>query len=61
MGGGAGGCALAAKLSSKLGKGKVIVVDPADVSCYLNLSYAISLISMACYLFRNIIINPCLP
>lgn len=32
VGAGSGGCAMAAKLSSKLGKNKVIVVDPADVS-----------------------------
>ncbi|XP_073839518.1 sulfide quinone oxidoreductase [Musca autumnalis] len=34
VGGGSGGCALAAKLSSKLGKNKVIVVDPADKHYY---------------------------
>ncbi|XP_065359541.1 sulfide:quinone oxidoreductase, mitochondrial [Calliphora vicina] len=34
VGGGSGGCALAAKLSSKLGKGKVIVVDPAEKHYY---------------------------
>lgn len=34
VGGGAGGCALAAKLSSKLGKNKVIVVEPADKHYY---------------------------
>ncbi|XP_013112167.2 sulfide:quinone oxidoreductase, mitochondrial [Stomoxys calcitrans] len=34
VGGGSGGCALAAKLSSKLGKNKVILVDPADKHYY---------------------------
>ena len=38
VGGGSGGCAMAAKLSSKLGKNKVIVLDPADVS-YKNIGY----------------------
>lgn len=32
VGGGAGGCAVAAKLSSKLGAGKVLILEPADVS-----------------------------
>lgn len=32
MGGGAGGCSVAAKLSNKLGEGKVIILEPADVS-----------------------------
>lgn len=31
VGGGAGGCAMAAKLSSKLGEGKVTILEPADV------------------------------
>ncbi|EDW17291.1 uncharacterized protein Dmoj_GI16584, isoform B [Drosophila mojavensis] len=34
VGGGAGGCALAAKLSSRLGRNKVIVVEPADKHYY---------------------------
>ncbi|XP_071518937.1 sulfide:quinone oxidoreductase, mitochondrial isoform X2 [Panulirus ornatus] len=34
VGGGAGGCATAAKFSSKLGKGKVAVIEPADVHYY---------------------------
>ncbi|XP_067645667.1 sulfide:quinone oxidoreductase, mitochondrial isoform X2 [Eurosta solidaginis] len=34
VGGGSGGCALAAKLSSKLGKGKVTVVDPSSKHYY---------------------------
>jgi sulfide:quinone oxidoreductase len=32
VGGGAGGCSIAAKYASKLGKNKVIIIDPADVS-----------------------------
>lgn len=32
VGGGAGGCATAAKFSSKLGKGKVAIIDPAEVT-----------------------------
>lgn len=32
VGGGSGGCAVAAKMSNKLGEGKVIIVEPADVS-----------------------------
>lgn len=32
VGGGTGGCAMAAKLSSRLGKDKVIVLEPAEVS-----------------------------
>ena len=32
VGGGAGGCATAAKFSSKLGAGNVAVIEPADVS-----------------------------
>ncbi|XP_065093357.1 sulfide:quinone oxidoreductase, mitochondrial isoform X2 [Ochlerotatus camptorhynchus] len=34
VGGGAGGCAVAAKLSSKLGAGKVLIVEPADNHYY---------------------------
>nr|QTJ02331.1 sulfide quinone oxidoreductase 2 [Xenograpsus testudinatus] len=34
VGGGAGGCATAAKFSSKLGKGNVAVIEPADVHYY---------------------------
>lgn len=34
VGGGAGGCALAAKLSRKLGQDKVIIVEPADKHYY---------------------------
>ncbi|EDV95859.1 GH15540 [Drosophila grimshawi] len=34
VGGGAGGCAMAAKLSSRLGRNKVIVLDPADKHYY---------------------------
>ncbi|CAN8002133.1 unnamed protein product, partial [Ixodes hexagonus] len=34
VGGGAGGIATAAKFSSKLGKGKVCVLEPRDVHCY---------------------------
>ncbi|KAK7074777.1 hypothetical protein SK128_016877 [Halocaridina rubra] len=34
LGGGAGGCATAAKFSSKLGAGKVAVVEPADMHYY---------------------------
>ncbi|XP_066951980.1 sulfide:quinone oxidoreductase, mitochondrial-like isoform X2 [Macrobrachium rosenbergii] len=34
VGGGAGGCATAAKFSSKLGKGKVAVIDPANMHYY---------------------------
>jgi len=32
VGGGTGGCAMAAKLSSRLGSNKVIVLEPEDVS-----------------------------
>lgn len=32
VGGGSGGCAVAAKMSNKLGEGRVIIVEPADVS-----------------------------
>ena len=32
VGGGAGGCATAAKFSSKLGQGKVAIIDPAEVT-----------------------------
>jgi NADH dehydrogenase FAD-containing subunit len=32
VGGGAGGCSIAAKYATKLGKNKVIIIDPADVS-----------------------------
>nr|QTJ02330.1 sulfide quinone oxidoreductase 1 [Xenograpsus testudinatus] len=34
VGGGAGGCATAAKFSSKLGKGNVAVIEPADMHYY---------------------------
>ncbi|KAJ9598634.1 hypothetical protein L9F63_010688, partial [Diploptera punctata] len=34
LGGGAGGCSIAAKFSSKLGKNKVIVIEPADRHYY---------------------------
>ncbi|EDW68673.1 sulfide:quinone oxidoreductase, mitochondrial [Drosophila virilis] len=34
VGGGSGGCAMAAKLSSRLGRNKVIVVEPADKHYY---------------------------
>ncbi|KAH8302326.1 hypothetical protein KR044_005182, partial [Drosophila immigrans] len=34
VGGGSGGCALAAKLSKRLGEGKVIVLDPAEKHYY---------------------------
>lgn len=34
VGGGAGGCAMAAKLSSKLGEGKVTILEPADKHYY---------------------------
>ncbi|XP_030380227.1 sulfide:quinone oxidoreductase, mitochondrial [Scaptodrosophila lebanonensis] len=34
VGGGSGGCAMAAKLSSKLGKDKVIILEPADKHYY---------------------------
>ncbi|XP_030560753.1 sulfide:quinone oxidoreductase, mitochondrial [Drosophila novamexicana] len=34
VGGGSGGCAMAAKLSSRLGRNKVIVVEPADTHYY---------------------------
>lgn len=34
VGGGAGGCATAAKFSSKLGKGQVAVIDPANMHYY---------------------------
>ncbi|XP_058821575.1 sulfide:quinone oxidoreductase, mitochondrial [Topomyia yanbarensis] len=34
VGGGAGGCAVAAKLSSKLGQGKVIILEPAERHYY---------------------------
>lgn len=36
MGGGSGGCSIAAKYASKLGKSKVIIIDPADVSYCIN-------------------------
>jgi hypothetical protein len=36
VGGGAGGCSIAAKYASKLGKNKVIIIDPADVSYCIN-------------------------
>ena len=38
VGGGAGGCATAAKFSSKLSQGSVAVIEPADVSLPLNVS-----------------------
>lgn len=44
VGGGSGGCAVAAKLSNKLGEGRVIILDPADVSINelaFQLTYAI--------------------
>lgn len=31
VGGGSGGCAIAAKLASRVGKNKCIVLEPADV------------------------------
>lgn len=34
VGGGAGGCSVAAKLSNKLGEGKVIILEPADKHYY---------------------------
>lgn len=34
VGGGSGGCALAAKLSSRLGKGKVVVLEPKEVCTF---------------------------
>jgi NADH dehydrogenase FAD-containing subunit len=36
VGGGAGGCSIAAKYASKLGKNRVIIIDPADVSYVIN-------------------------
>lgn len=36
VGGGTGGCSIAAKLTSKLGKDSVIVVEPNDVRCSLE-------------------------
>lgn len=36
MGGGTGGCSIAAKYASKLGKNRVIIIDPADVSYSIN-------------------------
>lgn len=36
MGGGTGGCSVAAKYASKLGKNRVIIIDPADVSYCIN-------------------------
>jgi len=36
VGGGAGGCSIAAKYASKLGKNRVIIIDPADVSYCIN-------------------------
>lgn len=38
VGGGAGGCATAAKFSSKLGQGSVAVIEPADVSLTIMFS-----------------------
>jgi NAD-dependent dihydropyrimidine dehydrogenase PreA subunit len=47
VGGGAGGCSIAAKYASKLGKNRVIVIDPADVSyCISCISYCINQIIM---------------
>ena len=34
IGGGTGGCAMASKMSRKLGKGKVAVIEPAQVSFF---------------------------
>ncbi|XP_034257013.1 sulfide:quinone oxidoreductase, mitochondrial isoform X2 [Thrips palmi] len=34
VGGGSAGCSLAAKFASKLGRGKVVILDPADVHYY---------------------------
>lgn len=34
VGGGAGGCSVAAKLSNKLGKGKVVILEPAEKHYY---------------------------
>ena len=39
VGGGSGGCAAAAKFSAKLGKGKVAVIDPAEVIFQYSNSY----------------------
>jgi len=36
VGGGAGGCSVAAKYASKLGKKRVVIIDPADVSYCIN-------------------------
>jgi len=36
VGGGTGGCSVAAKYASKLGKNRVIIIDPADVSYCIN-------------------------
>lgn len=35
VGGGAGGCATAAKFCRYLGKGQVAIVEPSEVSCFV--------------------------
>lgn len=37
VGGGAGGCSVAAKFTSKLGKNDVIIAEPSSVGTYSNL------------------------
>ena len=34
IGGGTGGCSISAKLTSKLGKNNVVIVEPSDVSFF---------------------------
>lgn len=47
VGGGSGGCAMAAKLSSRLGKDKVIVLEPAEVRKLLkNMNTIMSTLSI---------------
>ena len=43
LGGGSGGCSMAARACRLLGPGNVAVVDPAEVKCFFILSYLLYL------------------
>ncbi|KAE8752623.1 hypothetical protein FOCC_FOCC000745 [Frankliniella occidentalis] len=40
VGGGSAGCSIAAKFASKLGRGKVVILEPSDVRFLTNIIHA---------------------
>ena len=58
IGGGTGGCSVAAKFANKLGKNNIIIVEPSDVSVIkTSRLFKLNIIYTLC--FRFIIINRC--